>query len=90
MNTTEFDPWSDLPAALGGVVGSGRTRARDEDFIVEEELGIAPTGEGEHLFMKLRQTGCNTDWVAGQLARWGGRPRNDVGYAGLKDRHAVT
>lgn len=90
MSSTEFDPWTDLPAALGGVVGSGRIRARDEDFIVEEELGFAPTGEGEHLFLKLRETGCNTDWVAGQLARWGGRPRGDVGYAGLKDRHAIT
>jgi hypothetical protein len=35
-------------------------------------------GAGEHLFLKLRETGCNTDWVAGQLARWGGRPRVDV------------
>jgi tRNA pseudouridine13 synthase len=86
----EFDPWRDLPAALGGTAGRGRIRARDEDFIVEEELGFEPTGAGEHLFVKLRETGCNTDWVAGQLARWGGRPRHDVGYAGLKDRHAVT
>lgn len=85
-----FDPWGELSAALGGTAGRGRIRARDEDFVVEEELGFAPTGEGEHLFLKLRETGCNTDWVAGQLARWGGRPRNDVGYAGLKDRHAVT
>ena len=85
-----FNPWTDLPAALGGVAGRGRIRARDEDFIVEEELSFALTGEGEHLFLKVRETGCNTDWVAGQLARWGGRPRNDVGYAGLKDRHAVT
>lgn len=86
----QFNPWSDLPAALGGVAGRGRIRARDEDFVVAEELGFAPTGAGEHLFLKVRETGCNTDWVAGQLARWGGRPRNDVGYAGLKDRHAVT
>lgn len=85
-----FNPWADPPAALGGVAGRGRIRARDEDFIVEEELGFALTGEGEHLFLKVRETGCNTDWVAGQLARWGGRPRVDVGYAGLKDRHAVT
>jgi tRNA pseudouridine13 synthase len=85
-----FHPWQDLPAALGGVAGRGRIRARAEDFIVEEALGFAPTGEGEHLFLRLRQTGCNTGWVAGGLARWGGRPRNDVGYAGLKDRHAVT
>lgn len=90
MSEPAFDPWEDLPAALGGAAGSGRIRARDEDFIVEEELGFTPTGEGEHLFLKLRETGCNTNWVAGQLARWGGRPRNDVGFAGLKDRHAVT
>lgn len=86
----DFDPWVDLPAALGGVVGRGTLKARDEDFVVEEDLGFAPTGAGEHLLVRLRETGCNTDWVAGQLARWGGRPRADVGYAGLKDRHAVT
>ena len=90
MSGVDFDPWSDLPTALGGPAGRGRIRARDDDFIVEEELGFSLTGAGEHLFMKVRETGCNTDWVAGQLARWGGRPRNDVGYAGLKDRHAVT
>jgi len=90
LSEPDFDPWVHLPAALGGVAGSGRIRARDEDFIVEEELGFTPTGEGEHLLLKLRETGCNTQWVAGQLARWAGRPRNDVGFAGLKDRHAVT
>lgn len=90
MSDPRFDPWAALPAALGGPVGRGRIRARDEDFIVAEELGFATTGAGEHLFVRLRETGCNTDWVAAQLARWGGRPRNDVGYAGLKDRHAVT
>jgi tRNA pseudouridine13 synthase len=42
------------------------------------------------LFLRLREHGCNTDWVAGRIARWAGRPRVDVGYAGLKDRHAVT
>jgi tRNA pseudouridine13 synthase len=85
-----FDPWRDLPAALGGPAGRGRLRARPEDFVVEEELGFEPSGEGEHLFLRLRETGCNTAWVAGRLARWAGRPPSDVGYAGLKDRHAVT
>lgn len=90
MSFPDFDPWSGLPAALGGPAGRGRIRMQDEDFIVAEELGFALTGEGEHLFLRLRERGCNTDWVAGRLARWGGRPRVDVGYAGLKDRHAVT
>lgn len=86
----DFDPWIELPAALGGPAGRGRIRARNEDFIVEETLSFATTGEGEHLFVKVREDGCNTQWVAGQLARWAGRPRHDVGYAGLKDRHAIT
>jgi tRNA pseudouridine13 synthase len=90
LSVPDFDPWRGLPAALGGPVGRGRIRAQDEDFIVAEQLGFGLSGEGEHLFLRLRERGCNTDWVAGQLARWGGRPRVDVGYAGLKDRHAVT
>jgi tRNA pseudouridine13 synthase len=90
LNPTDFDPWHGLPAAFGAPVGRGRIRARDEDFVVTEELGFEGSGAGEHLLLKLREAGCNTDWVAGQLARWGGRPRRDVGYAGLKDRHAIT
>jgi tRNA pseudouridine13 synthase len=90
LSATSFDPWRGLPAALGPSLGHGRIRARDDDFIVTEDLGFEPAGTGEHLFLKLRETGCNTDWVAGQLARWSGRPRRDVGYAGLKDRHAIT
>ncbi|NHA15279.1 tRNA pseudouridine(13) synthase TruD [Thioalkalivibrio sp. XN279] len=79
-----------MPFAFGGPAGKGRIRAEPADFVVTEELSFALKGEGEHLFLRLRETGCNTAWVAGQLARWAGRPRHDVGYAGLKDRHAVT
>lgn len=85
-----FDPWLSLPHALGGPAGSGRIRERAADFRVAEELGFKPRGAGEHLFLRLRETGCNTAWVAGRIARWAGRPRSDVGYAGMKDRHAVT
>lgn len=85
-----FDPWQTLPHAFGGPAGTGRIRERAADFRVAEELGFEPRGTGEHLFLRLRQTGCNTAWVAGRIARWAGRPRSDVGYAGMKDRHAVT
>ncbi|WP_281241304.1 tRNA pseudouridine(13) synthase TruD [Thiothrix caldifontis] len=40
-----------------------------EDFIVDEQMEIALTGSGEHLWVQVRKTGANTDWVAGQLAR---------------------
>ena len=79
-----------MPYAFGGPAGRGVIRAAPTDFIVVEEISFALKGAGEHLFLRLRETGCNTAWVAGQLARWAGRPRHDVGYAGLKDRHAVT
>lgn len=65
-------------------------RARPEDFRVGEELGFAASGDGEHDLLLVEKTGANTDWVARQLARHAGVPPSDVGYAGLKDRHAVT
>ncbi|MCK5727341.1 MAG: tRNA pseudouridine(13) synthase TruD [Thiotrichaceae bacterium] len=69
---------------------TAKTRQKIEDFIVEEIPIVTPEGEGEHLWLLIRKTGANTDWVAGQLAQWFGVKRHDVGFAGLKDRHAIT
>lgn len=79
-----------LPRAHGAPVLSARMRAAPEDFRVDEDLGFAPSGEGEHLFLAIEKRGANTAWVAQQLARWAGIAEHGVGYAGLKDRHAVT
>lgn len=76
--------------ALGGPACSGRIRARCEDFRVDELLGFEADGEGEHWLLQVEKTGSNTAWVAGQLARAAGVSKRDVGYSGLKDRHAVT
>lgn len=65
-------------------------RAQPEDFVVEERVPFALTGEGEHLWVQVRKRGFNTDQVARLLARLAGLSRRDVGYAGMKDRHAVT
>jgi len=69
---------------------TGQFRVQPEDFIVNEQMDIALSGVGEHLWLQVRKTGANTDWVAGQLARCAQVPTSEVGYAGLKDRHAVT
>lgn len=69
---------------------TGNFRVQPEDFIVDEQMDIDLTGDGEHLWLQVRKTGANTDWVAGQLARCADIPAKEVGYAGLKDRHAVT
>lgn len=67
-----------------------RFRVRPEDFQVEEDLGFAPDGEGEHLLLWIEKRGANTAWVAGALARWAGVAPAAVSWSGLKDRHAVT
>jgi tRNA pseudouridine13 synthase len=65
-------------------------RASPEDFQVEEILGYDADGEGEHALLWVEKRGSNTDWVAKELARFAEVPPLNVGYAGLKDRHAVT
>jgi tRNA pseudouridine13 synthase len=79
-----------LPRAHGGPVLAARMRVAPEDFRVDEDLGFAASGAGEHLFLQVEKRGANTAWVAQQLARWAGIPEHGVSYAGLKDRHAVT
>ena len=74
----------------GGPVLAGELRRTPEDFEVREILDIDFTGEGEHDWLLVEKRGSNTDWIARQLARAGGVAARDVGYAGLKDRHALT
>ncbi|MBL4762102.1 MAG: tRNA pseudouridine(13) synthase TruD [Gammaproteobacteria bacterium] len=69
---------------------SGDIKTLAEDFVVAEELSFALDGSGDHLYLHIKKTGENTNWVAGQLAKQFNLKNKDVGYAGLKDRHAVT
>jgi tRNA pseudouridine13 synthase len=78
------------PRALGESVARGRLRATPEDFIVEEDLGFAPSGSGPHLLLKVRKRNANTEWVAKQIAAVAGCRPFDVGFAGLKDRRAIA
>ena len=76
--------------AYGAPIGRGVLRAEPEDFVVEEQLGFAPAGSGQHVLLKVRKRDANTQWVARELARACGCRSLDVGYAGLKDRRAVA
>lgn len=84
------DPTAELPRAFGPVPVAARIRSSPDDFHVEELTAVRPTGHGEHLLVRLRKRGANTEWVARCLARQAGVKPRDVGFAGLKDRHAVT
>lgn len=79
-----------LPRAHGAPVLSARYRVQPEDFRVNEIDGFEPTGEGEHLLLTVEKRGMNTVFAAKRIARWAGIQDMGVGYAGMKDRHAVT
>ena len=69
---------------------SAKIKSQAEDFIVEENITVEFSGDGEHCWLYLKKRECNTDWVAQQLARYCDVKKQAVSYAGLKDRHAVT
>jgi tRNA pseudouridine13 synthase len=65
-------------------------RSAPEDFVVEEVDAFAASGSGEHLLLTVEKRGMNTAFAAAAIARWAGIGEVGIGYAGLKDRHAVT
>jgi len=79
-----------MGSAIAEPLCRGRLRVQPEDFQVREQLGFAPGGGGEHLWLHLRKTGVNTMDLALALAKLARLPVRTVGYSGLKDRHAVT
>lgn len=90
MRDSWIDRALDVPRAFGTPLGSGRLRVEPEDFVVDEDLGFLPSGVGAHVLIRVRKRGANTEWVAREIARAAGCRPGDVGFAGMKDRHAVA
>ncbi|HZZ44451.1 MAG TPA: tRNA pseudouridine(13) synthase TruD [Tepidisphaeraceae bacterium] len=74
----------DFPG-VGGVI-----KQRPDDFFVQELPLYEPTGEGEHVYVEIQKIGLShfdaIDRIAYELHV---SPR-DIGYAGMKDAHAIT
>lgn len=85
-------PWreEEFATRLASPQHPGQIRTTPDDFIVTETLPIDPGAGGEHLYVYVTKIRANTGWVAEQLATFAGVNRQDVGYAGRKDRHAVV
>lgn len=81
---------TDFTYLHGKPVSDAVIRTVPEDFQVFEQLPFEPDGAGEHYLVYIRKIGENTDWVARKLARFCHTTPREVGYAGKKDRHAVT
>lgn len=88
MGESSYD--LNFPFAFGGPLTRADFRVAPEDFIVDEVLGFEPSGEGEHIYLQITKRGENTGWVAEQLAKMFAVRPVDVGFCGLKDRHACT
>ena len=60
------------------------------DFTVEEIPLYDFSGEGEHLVLKVRKKELTTWEMLDIISGYIGIKRRDIGYAGLKDKHAMT
>lgn len=78
------------PRAHGEPLGVGAIKVAAEDFVVEERLGFSADGGDAHVLLKIQKRGLDTLALTRQLARIAGVSAREVGFAGLKDRHAIT
>lgn len=67
-----------------------KMRFEPEDFIVEELPLYEPKGEGTHTYFAIRKRGLTTFKAIKELADTLQVNQRDIGYAGLKDKHAIT
>ena len=90
MTDTPYTTLPQWPSAYPASGASATLKLLNQDFIVTELPLQLPSGEGEHIWLDVEKNGANTAFVAQQLAEAAGVQERDVGYAGLKDRYAVT
>lgn len=60
------------------------------DFVVEEIPLYVFSGEGEHLVLQVRKKNLSTWEMIDRLANHLGIKAREIGYAGLKDKYAMT
>ena len=81
----------DLPYLTSDLPGTGGAlRAGPEDFRVEEIPAYPPADEGDHVFAWIEKRDLTTPAAVDGLARALDVQPRDIGWAGMKDRHAVT
>src|SRR5437588_7421928 len=91
MHPLPFDPLSPPPLATAELSGiGGRIKTEIEDFEVEEIPAYEPSGTGDFLYLWIEKRGMGAEYFVRQVARRLDLAPNEVGTAGLKDRHAVT
>lgn len=78
------------PGPSSAAIPSAAYRRSPDDFVVDELPAYTPSGRGEHVYVTFRKTGLTTPEAVKRIARALGADPRDAGFAGMKDRHAVT
>lgn len=82
---------TNVPFVTPDVPGlGGSIKQRHEDFLVEEVPLYDPCGEGEHIYLLIEKKDLSTTQALQLVAEHFNVEDRAVGYAGLKDRRAVT
>ncbi|WP_435949501.1 tRNA pseudouridine(13) synthase TruD [Psychrobacter sp. DM8] len=90
IDFTKATDTASLPQPTVPPIRQATYKSYNTDFVVNEILDVDFTGEGEHLWLHIQKSGVNTAYLAKLLSEWADIPLRDVGYSGLKDRHALT
>ena len=72
-------------SGVGGVI-----RQRPQDFFVQEIPAYEASGEGEHSLCEIEKVGLSTFDALDRIARTLDINPREIGFAGMKDAHAVT
>lgn len=83
MTGMDWNFYSDTPGIKGAL------KEQVNDFVVKE-LASHETGEGDHIIVKLRKQNMTTLEAIGKLSNMLHISRDRIGYAGNKDKRAVT
>jgi tRNA pseudouridine13 synthase len=67
-----------------------RIKTRPEDFVVEELPAYLPSGVGEHVFVRFTKTDRTTLDAVREVAQALSCDPRAAGFAGMKDKRAVT
>lgn len=80
------------PQAYPATNATGILKQQNADFEVTELPLTPPSGvdADEHIWLYIEKNGANTAWVAKRIAQLANVKEMDVGYAGMKDRHAIS
>ena len=69
---------------------SANIKVQPEDWRVTEIFDPECSGSGEHVYLQMEKRKLGTNDVASWLSRHFRVPLVDIGFAGMKDKHAVT